>query len=111
MPGQIALADNAYNLSSIVDNGQPPHLMARHLAHALIDRVIDVTGEGPVRHTIGHNSIRHVRLFGDEPHHDVTIGHHSYQPTDMINHRNRPAIPIAHHAGRIHDRIPWLDDE
>src|SRR5215510_80064 len=105
VPRQVALTDDAYHLSPVVDNGQPPNPMARHLAHAFPDGILGVAGESPVGHTVDHNRGARVRFVGHEPHRDVTVRYHSYEATFLVDYRKRAEIIIAHQARRVSDPV------
>src|SRR5262249_15379911 len=109
MPGEIALADNAHDTTVIIDNRQPSPLIAGHLSDAITDRVIEVTGEGSLSHTVSHNSVPQVRPFGDDTRYDITVGHYSKESAALVNHRNRPTIAIAHQAGCVINQISWVN--
>src|SRR5215510_3297894 len=105
VPRQVALTEDAYHVSPVVDNGQPPNPMARHLAHAFPDGILSVACESPVGHTVGHNGVMGVRFIGHEAHRDVTVRYHSYETTFLVDYRKRAAVIIAHQPRRVSDPV------
>src|SRR5262245_19967560 len=111
VPRQVALTDYAYDLSPVVDNGQSPNPMARHLAQAFPDGILGVAGESPVGHTVGHNRGVRVRFVGHEAHRNVTVRYHSYEAAFLVDYRKRAAIIIAHQPRRVSDPVFGINSD
>jgi hypothetical protein len=105
MSRQISLSDDTYHLSPIIDDRQPPNLMARHLPQAFPDGIVGVTGESSVGHKIGYNCVVRVRFIRYETHGNVAIRQYPNEAAFRINYRKRAEVVIAHQARRITDPI------
>jgi hypothetical protein len=111
MSRQVPLGDDAYHLAPIIDDGQPPNLVARHLPQAFPDGIVRVTRERSVGHTIGYDRVTYVSFIGYKTHGDVAIRQYPYEALFHVDYRKRAEVIIAHQPGRVSDPLVGINRE
>jgi hypothetical protein len=111
MSRQIPLSDDAHHLAPIIDDGQSPNLMARHLPQAFPDGIVRVTRERSVGHTISYDRVTNISFTGYKTDGDVAIRQYPYEALFHVNYWKRAEVIIAHQPGRVSDSILGMNRE
>jgi hypothetical protein len=61
---------------AVIDDRHPPHLMAAHRTHAVLDRIIDVASMRAIAHAVFDAGSKDVSAASHQSDHDVAIGNH-----------------------------------
>ena len=91
MPRDVGLGDDAHRLAVLLDHRQPPHLVLRHQAKRLVERLLRVDGDEIARGDVADGR-RHVLPLGDRSiamSRSVTIP--TRTPPSAIGRPRRPA--------------------